>query len=179
MKYKTVVIDPPWDMGRANWRTNRGGTLGRGVPYSTMTNQEIAEWPLRDYMDESCDVFTWTTARQLPATFDIIRAWGLKYASLIVWHKKNGVNMHGITNHTEYLVYAYRGRRGIDFHNPLCTYQTGRRRRHSEKPAEIYERIRIRTREPRIDIFARRRHPGFDAWGDQVEETVAQLTNLH
>jgi N6-adenosine-specific RNA methylase IME4 len=40
---------------------------------------------------------------------------------------------------------------------------------HSEKPSMFYEILRIRTKEPRIDIFARKRHFGFDAYGDQVE----------
>lgn len=40
---------------------------------------------------------------------------------------------------------------------------------HSQKPDEFYEILRRRTPAPRIDIFARRRHFGFDAHGNQVE----------
>ena len=38
------------------------------------------------------------------------------------------------------------------------------RRRNSEKPASVYTAIRMATQGPRIDIFARRRHHGYDVW---------------
>ena len=40
---------------------------------------------------------------------------------------------------------------------------------HSRKPQIFYQMLCRSTPEPRIDVFARKRHYGFDAWGDQVE----------
>jgi len=41
--------------------------------------------------------------------------------------------------------------------------------RHSEKPKGLYDSIRNFFPEKRLDVFARRRHQGFDAWGNQVQ----------
>ena len=43
-----------------------------------------------------------------------------------------------------------------------------KRTRHSEKPSLFYEILKNNTKEPRIDIFARRKHDGFDSWGLEV-----------
>lgn len=41
--------------------------------------------------------------------------------------------------------------------------------RHSRKPAEVRERIvRLLGDVPRIELFARERVPGWDAWGNEV-----------
>jgi N6-adenosine-specific RNA methylase IME4 len=41
---------------------------------------------------------------------------------------------------------------------------------HSAKPRLFYTILKDRTLEPRIDIFARKRHEGFEAWGNEVEK---------
>lgn len=49
-------------------------------------------------------------------------------------------------------------------------YFKAKRRKHSEKPDVFYANILKVTNAPRIDIFARKRHYGFDAWGNEVEK---------
>ena len=43
-------------------------------------------------------------------------------------------------------------------------------RRHSEKPRLLYDSIRRHFPAPRLDVFARRRHCGFDVWGNEAEQ---------
>ena len=40
--------------------------------------------------------------------------------------------------------------------------------RHGEKPAILYDSVHRYFDAPRLDVFARSRHPGFEAWGNQV-----------
>lgn len=47
-----------------------------------------------------------------------------------------------------------------------------KRKKHSQKPDSFYDILKSNTQEPRIDIFARKRHEGFDAYGDQVEKEI-------
>ena len=54
----------------------------------------------------------------------------------------------------------------------MKTLFSERTKRHSEKPAILYEYIKDYFPSPRLDVFARRRHIGFDAWGDEVERTL-------
>jgi len=46
----------------------------------------------------------------------------------------------------------------------------GRRREHSRKPEEFYEIVWQVSPKPRIDLFARQRREGFDAWGNETEK---------
>ena len=49
---------------------------------------------------------------------------------------------------------------------------------HSVKPMTFYNLLLRGTPEPRIDIFSRKKHIGFDSYGDQAEEplTLTQFT---
>lgn len=44
-----------------------------------------------------------------------------------------------------------------------------RRGRHSAKPVEVHQRIeRLLGERRRVELFARRRRDGWDAWGNEV-----------
>ncbi len=45
-------------------------------------------------------------------------------------------------------------------------------RRHSQKPDEMYELIEAVAPTPRIELFARTRRPGWDAWGNEVDSDI-------
>ena len=49
---------------------------------------------------------------------------------------------------------------------------TEKRGKHSRKPDVFYEILAQNTQAPRIDIFAREEHSGFDAWGNEVERDI-------
>ena len=167
-KYITIVIDPPWDIKPFSQsdKSIYAGKL-RDIPYSTMTDKEIMEYPIDDYAGTNCDLFMWTTQAKLPVTLEIIKAWGFKYHKLLTWDKSHGFTVHGFVNSTEFLVYAYRGRRSIDFSKPIKTCFKFRRGKHSEKPAAIYEILKKFTSDPRIDIFGRKSHIGFEGIGNE------------
>jgi len=176
MKYKTIVIDPPWDIkvGKMNLSSYR---LGKEYfPYASMTDSEIINFPINDFADDECDLFLWVTHSKLPFGLEILKTWGFKYHVLLTWDKKNGVGLNGFYRRTEHVLYGYRKRMGVDFKEGtfIPTLFRVSRTVHSEKPSMFYEILRLRTKEPRIDIFARKRHYGFDAYGDQVETQIQQ-----
>ena len=172
MKYKTIVIDPPWKLqaslkkmvGKNGYHTN--------LPYKTMTDEEITQFPINDFAEKDSDLFMWVTHSKLPAVLEIVKKWGFKYHVLIAWDKAGGVCMNGFYRRTEFIIYAYRGKLGVNVGEGsyLPTLFRQVKTKHSEKPRIFYDLLRGRTREPRIDIFARKRHIGFDAYGDQVEK---------
>lgn len=56
-------------------------------------------------------------------------------------------------------------------------YQKRSLTKHSEKPHEAREKIvRLMGDLPRIELFARRKFPGWDCWGDDVELDGPVLT---
>ena len=68
-------------------------------------------------------------------------------------------------------MFGYKGKFSIDDTegNYIPTLFTAKSKGHSIKPHIFYKWLNKRTQEPRIDIFARKKHYGFDAWGDQVD----------
>lgn len=176
MKYKTVVIDPPWQVC-CNLTKVKFYRCGKKLPYKVMTDEEIATFPINDFADDNCDLFMWVTHTKLPMALEILKKWGFHYHCLLTWDKQNGVCLNGFYRRTEFVIYAYRGKLGIDVKegNYLPTLFKEQSTINSRKPDIFYQLLLKRTQKPRIDIFARRKHVGFDAFGDEVEENQCRL----
>lgn len=144
------------------------------MPYKTMSDSEIMTFPINDFADDECDLFMWTTHTKLPLALEILQKWGFKFHVLLTWDKISGVCINGFHRKTEFVVYSYRGKQGIDIGEGsyIPTLFSSKANGHSKKPDKFYSIIKNRTKEPRIDIFARKRHFGFDAYGDQVEKEI-------
>ena len=169
MKYKTIVIDPPWDISNG-YKMSEGTPLKDKIPYDTMSIDEIKQFPINDYSDKECDLFLWVTHSTLPKAFEILDVWGFKYHCLITWDKEQGLTMYGFHRRTEYVIYAYRGKMGVNqIGKSFPTLIRERKTKHSAKPDSFYNLVVKLTREPRIDIFARKKHFGFDSFGNQAE----------
>lgn len=179
MKYKTIVIDPPWKLSNINPKNSKHGgspflcdSISKKLPYRTMSDKEIMAFPINDFAAAECDLFLWTTNGKLKTALKTLDCWGFNYSSILVWNKRDGLNHQGIHYTLEFVIYAYRGRKGLNYCKPIEAYFEAKRIKHSQKPDKFYSNIAKVTNEPRIDIFARKRHFGFDAWGDQVETQV-------
>jgi N6-adenosine-specific RNA methylase IME4 len=114
------------------------------------------------------------TQGKLPVALKCLDNWGFKYHCLFTWDKLNGISINGFQRRTELVLYGYKGvwvlieKKVIIY--PLCLVK--RQPINSAKPRIFYAFLRERTLEPRIDIFARKRHYGFDAYGNQVETQI-------
>jgi N6-adenosine-specific RNA methylase IME4 len=67
------------------------------------------------------------------------------------------------------------------FANNVSQVVISKRRDHSRKPNEIRDRIvQLMGDVPRIELFARERIDGWDAWGDEVYQNIEMevLPNL-
>ena len=73
-QYSTIVIDPPWPMQKIerDVRPNQAG-----FEYPTMSEDELAKFPLQEMMADDCHVFQWTTQKFLPMGFRLLEKWGL------------------------------------------------------------------------------------------------------
>lgn len=184
IQYRTVVVDPPWDQdvkedityGR-NKRGRETHTI-RTTPYTTMPTDDIKQIIIP--RAENCHLFLWTTQTMLHTAFDVLDAWGAKYACTITWAKHRGISTWRIHRNTEFLLYAYWGSRKetLPLKTIPCILDVPATGKHSEKPAKIYQKIVQWTPAPRLDMFARRRHIGFDTWGDQVEQLPHEQQTL-
>ena len=179
-RYRCIVMDPPWDQGKTGLRTVRPNQ-GRDLDYPTMTSGEIAQLDVARWAASNCFLWLWATNSRsrssgrpiLQQAFDLMEGWGFRYYTALTWDKGTGpcpFGPHQIT--TEHSLFGYRGR----FSPPrgsmgkMKTSFSAPAGRHSEKPALLYNQISRHFPGPRLDVFARRRHHGFDAWGNQAEE---------
>ena len=171
MKYKTIVIDPPWKIN-CNLKDTKYYRCGKPMPYKLMTDKEIESFPIDDFADKEYDLFMWVTLTKLPIALKIMEKWGFKYHIILVWDKTNGIGLNGFHRKTELVIYGYRGKMGINRGKGkyIPTLFVEKLTTHSTKPNLFYELIKQRTLEPRIDIFARKRHNGFNAYGDEVDK---------
>ena len=175
MKYKTVVIDSPWPIKINNPpKSMEGGCrLRTEIPYKVSSMSDILSFPIDDYAAEDCQLFIWVTtgkAEDIPTihhAFHMLERWGFTYHQLITWVKTSGFAMFSpIRSMTEHVIYGYRGKLAEGY-NCMNNVFTTSQMKHSEKPARFYQLLRAWTPPPRIDIFARNAHEGFDGWGDE------------
>ena len=174
MKYRTIVIDPPWEVifNMSNLTVN--GTKYKKLPYATMTDNEIRNFPIDNYAEKKCWLFMWSTHRKLPTALNIIEQWGFHYDCILAWNKHRGPTVNGICRDMEPCIIAHRGNLRLSNKIPLKLIIDSLNTSNSEKPRKFYDMVRKSAPKPRIDIFARRRHYGFNAYGDQVESDTQE-----
>lgn len=185
-RYSTVVVDPPWPQkGAGPLKGGHGegflGTTGsQPMPYSVMSLEEIAALPLGDIAARDAHLYLWATNGFLEDAYRVVRAWGFRHSTTLVWAKKpmgGGLGgAYGIS--TEFILYARRGslaplrrerRTWFEWKRP---YNTAGKPMHSGKPPEAFELIASVSPGPRLSMFERTERQGFDVWGDQAPAPV-------
>ena len=181
-EYRCLVVDPPWDQGKTGKRTCRPNQ-GTALDYPTLTPEQIKALPIEEWAAPESLLWLWATNSRsrsadrpiLEVAFDILQKWGFRFYTLLTWDKRTGPCPFGpyqVT--TEHVLFGYRGKANFPkeaMGKEKTLFQTagGRRNAHSTKPVELYEDIRARFGGPRLDVFARRAHEGFDGWGNEYE----------
>jgi len=181
MQYRTIVTDPPWRYKTSlpGFRYNGSGTAtpGRGrsvVPYATMTIAEIAALPVRDLADPSgCHLYMWTTNTHLPHAFAIVKGWGFRYSTLLVWAKPPrgfaGFPTYNVC--TEYVLFCRRGTLKANERIDRNWWEW-KRRQHSAKPEHFLDLVERVSPGPYLEMFSRRHRLGWSVWGNEVESSI-------
>jgi N6-adenosine-specific RNA methylase IME4 len=111
--YSTIVADPPWhydeQVGAWDERRSRYG-LSKPMPYSTLSEDEIARLPVVDLAAPGAHLYLWTTNRYLWDARDICIGWGFDPVQVLAWCKtpKGLVPGGTFANTTEFVIYARR-----------------------------------------------------------------------
>ena len=182
MKYKTVVIDPPWNINgltgeapmiKGNRKPIYRDTASR-IDYKLIPNDTILDFDIEQWADDECYMFLWVTngkSEKKPVIqigLELLEKWGFTYHSIITWFKHQGMAFRSpIRTASEHCLFAYRGGLKHQTYQMDSVIETSYQIKASQKPARFYQLLRAWTPEPRIDIFARNAHEGFDGWGDE------------
>lgn len=176
--FSTVLADPPW---RFSNRTGKVAPehkrLGR---YSTMSLDEIKALPVNDVCAENAHLYLWVPNALLPEGLEVMKAWGFRYVSNIVWAKRRkdgGPDGRGVgfyfRNVTELLLFGVKGHmRTLAPGRSQVNMIETRKREHSRKPDEQYQLIESCSPGPFLELFARYPQPHWKCWGAEAAEDV-------
>lgn len=167
VKFSTVYADPPWPYSN---------TAARGAAenhYPTLSLDAILSEPVKELVAEQAHLHLWTTNAFLREAFDVIRAWGFKYKSCLIWVKPQiGMGNYWRVSH-EYLLLGVRG--NLPFQDRTCrSWQIARRTVHSRKPFLFRGLIEQVSPGPYLELYGREEHPnsGWTVYGNQVERRL-------
>lgn len=171
-KYNIIYADPPW---KYNDQKANDPKMG-GITYPVMELQDICNLPIKDLCNKDCCLFMWTTMPMLQEALEVIKAWGFKYITCaFCWVKQNpkGVGIysglgHWTNGNAELCLFAKKGSPKRIMKNVKQIVMSPRRK-HSQKPDEVRDRIVNLVGDlPKIELFARQHADGWDCWGNEV-----------
>jgi len=168
MLYRTIIADPPWtptlNAGHPSYKA------GPQRQYRTMTMQEISA--LRVPAARQAHLWLWAISQHVDWGYAVARAWGFEPWTVITWCKP-GLGVGRFQCNTEHVLICRKGsRHGNPFGPTGGTWFTWPRGCHSEKPEEFYRLVEAVSPGPYLEMFARVRRPGWDAFGDEVEGSI-------
>ena len=192
--YNVIYADPPWNQkaGRplsGGYKTIEGKQVfnplsnkSSPLPYRTMSITEIANLPIHDIAADNAHLYLWTTNKYLMDAGNIIKNWGFKYSTTLVWCKKPiGLGLGGTYRiSTEFLLFATKGHLKATTSIKGTWFDVKRKYIngypcHSKKPDFFRNMIESVSPGKRIELFAREHHQGWDVFGDQISNSI-QLT---
>jgi N6-adenosine-specific RNA methylase IME4 len=152
-RFNVVVSDPPWPLA--------------GLPYPTMSFEEIAAQAIPDLLTEDAVVWLWTTNGFLPQALEIGAGWGLTYRTTLTWAKnKVGTGCY-LRGQTEPCLLFTRGKPLFTL-TSQSTLLTAPVREHSRKPHSFYVLVEELCPGSKLELFARQERPGWTTWGAEV-----------
>ncbi|PWC51715.1 hypothetical protein TSA6c_17300 [Azospirillum sp. TSA6c] len=191
--YGLIYIDPPWEQEMFSAET--GIKKAPQAKYDCMSLEEIQALPIAQLAAPNCFVVMWTLWNFVAPGYgtDVLRAWMAEPKSGGAWFKltKNDkVSMgtgYGFRGCSEPFLTAAYGAPKVRSHrerNGIVTEievdaaleldaLVAQLREHSRKPEEMREALeRMFPDVPKVEVFARERRPGWDAWDNQVDDNL-------
>lgn len=188
-KWPMVYIDPPY-----SYKNKNGNNFFGCCEYKTLTDEELKSLKIAEILEEDSLVLMWSTSPKLQSSFNIAKAWNLKYVNVFLnWKKtqkysnKCAISTGNYTRScTEFLLLFknattksskkfVKNLKGKKIFNNIIETQElfleSTRLTHSEKPTVIYEIIEnFFYLIPSIEIFSRRKNKNFLSVGDEVNK---------
>jgi len=182
--YGAILADPPWRF--VNWGDTSKGEGIASDHYSILDTPDIAALPVGELAAKDCVLFLWACWPTLLDALAVIEAWGFKYKTCgFCWTKGHAQQLEMFQDHHQtYMGLGYWTRANTE---PCLLATRGKpsrvnsdvrqaiiapRREHSRKPDGVHKRIERLVAGPYLELFARRRQPGWDCWGNEVDKFV-------
>lgn len=176
-RYNIIYADPPWSYNDKM----EGNSFSLDHEYETQSLEWIKSLPVQEISEKDCCLFLWATNPMLPSAIAVMESWGFRYKTLAFCWSKETTNLITVKNlgrwtmgSVELCFLATKGkpkRICKDVRQIVFDF----RKKHSAKPPEVRDRIvKLMGDVPRIELFARERKAGWDAWGNEIESEVGK-----
>lgn len=188
-RYSTIVADPPWKVkagramgayemvnGKQTWAKGESEN-SRALIYPTMSVEDISALPVAGVAAANAHLYLWTINKYVDDAFDVARAWGFKYSTLLTWAKNpkgSGLGgCYGIS--TEFVLFCRRGSLASKADIPSTWFNWKRpydergKPKHSAKPPEFYDMVERVSPGPYLEMFARSPRNGWSVFGNEVK----------
>lgn len=164
-QFDVIYADPPWKYGA----TTAGGRASQYYP--TMETKAICTIPVKKHAAGNAVLFLWSTNAFLPDALEVMAAWGFEYKTNLCWVKDKVTSGLGVflRGKHELLLIGTKGKMKPK-HRPVSVIEATRRR-HSEKPDEVYAIVEaMYPKRSCAEIFSRKERAGWKAYGNQILE---------
>lgn len=177
-KYNIIYADPAWSFKNRN----TGGSMksGANAKYKVMKLADMKLLPINDIAADDCALIMWWVGSQPQNAIALVESWGFKVKTMtgFTWVKmtKNWLMFFGMGFWTragsECALIAVKGK-PKRVSGSVRSVIHAMNKKHSEKPAQVRDRIvELCGDVPRLELFARDKVDGWDAWGNEVESDV-------
>jgi N6-adenosine-specific RNA methylase IME4 len=184
--FRCVVADPPWELPIGKSRTANGEADSQWkkpeyaeryeLQYPQMSVEEICA--LKVPAADDAHLYIWTINRYIEETYDVARAWGFEPSTMLYWLKQPmGLGLGGaFVPCVEPILFARRGK--LPWKSRCDRNWWGwPRGKHSAKPEGFQTVVESVSPGPYLEMFARRKRPGWQSWGNEVTSDVILTRN--
>ncbi|NPU69982.1 hypothetical protein HL667_33675 [Bradyrhizobium sp. 83012] len=175
-----IGADPQWKFEPFS---AAGDGRSANVHYKTEDLARIKDLPVRELAAEDCALFMWVVDWYLHGGIELMTHWGFEFKTVaFTWAKTNGDDVSDPFDDSTWTFgqgYWTRanpemcllGTRGAPkrLHADVRQLIVSPLMEHSRKPDAWLERIERLVDGPYLELNARRRRPGWVAWGDELE----------
>jgi N6-adenosine-specific RNA methylase IME4 len=182
-KYQVIYADPPWHFGGGGVYQDGGRPIRETSDQYTLTKtKDLYLLPVSQITADDALLFMWVTDQHIPDALQLMTAWGFRYCTVaFYWVKQyaSGAKCSNVGCWTmKGCEQVFLGLRGKPMHfkkvRNIRQLVEAERTIHSQKPAEVRDRIvQLCGDISRIELFARKSTPGWDAWGNEVDNDIS------
>ena len=142
-----------------------------------MKLKELTALPVKNITKEDAACFMWVTDSHIDEALEVLKSWGFKYKTIVFnWVKTTSKGNYcknvapWTMKSSEICLLGIKGAMTkYKQANNIESLVVSERKKHSQKPQEVRNRIELLFGElPRIELFARQKTEGWDSWGNEV-----------
>lgn len=172
LRFGLIYADPPW---RFKTWTEDSIEKTPSAHYEVMDLTDIKALPVSVIAADDCVLVMWAVAPMLPHALSVMDAWGFKFKTSGAWAKQSSTGEkwafgtgYLLRSAAEFFLIGTKG-------SPKSAVRDVRNlvvaplREHSRKPDDLRLSLeRMFPEATKLEMFARRKVPGWIAWGNDV-----------